>query len=223
MMRPFYLRAASVMILLVITSGCGKVPGTGKKKKSSTSQRPPPVAADAYGSVEEAVTELIMSAEANNLKKQDRATSWLADRGEPAIDPLANILGSSDHSEAARIVACQVLSKLGPGARPALLRASDDSTRMVRISATRRLGLIQPPDQQTVDRLVDLMGHEDQQTQRAAVQALGSIGKQAETAVEPLVHLYNDQKNPNLLRNDAVQALKKINPRKDFTDLLFND
>ena len=53
MMRSFYPLAASVMILLVITSGCGKVPGTGKKKKSSTSQRPPPVAADAYGSVEE--------------------------------------------------------------------------------------------------------------------------------------------------------------------------
>jgi HEAT repeat protein len=181
------------------------------------------VAADAYGSIAEAVDELLQSTKTNNLAKQDRVVAWLADRGEPAIDPLANILGSSDHSEAARIVACQVLSKLGPGARPALLRASGNSTRMVRISATRRLGLIQPSDQQTVDRLVELLGHEDQQTQRAAAQALGSIGKQAETAVDPLVDLYNDQKNPNLLRNDAVQALKKINPRKDFTDLLLND
>jgi HEAT repeat protein len=210
-----------VMILLLVAGGCGKVPGTGKKKKPA--RRRITVAADAYGSIAEAVDELLQSTKTNNLAKQDRVVAWLADRGEPAIDPLANILGSSDHSEAARIVACQVLSKLGPGARPALLRASGNSTRMVRISATRRLGLIQPSDQQTVDRLVELLGHEDQQTQRAAAQALGSIGKQAETAVDPLVDLYNDQKNPNLLRNDAVQALKKINPRKDFTDLLLND
>ena len=213
--------AIVVMILLLVAVGCGKVPGSGKKKKPT--RRRITVAADAYGSIAEAVDELLQSTKTNNLAKQDRVVAWLVDRGEPAIDPLANILGSSDHSEAARIVACQVLSKLGPGARPALLRASDDSTRMVRISATRRLGLIQPSDQQTVDRLVELLGHEDQQTQRAAVQALGSIGKQAETAVDPLVDLYNDQKNPNLLRNDAVQALKKINPRKDFTDLLLND
>jgi len=223
MMRSFYPLAASVMILLVITSGCGKVPGTGKKKKSSTSQRPPPVAADAYGSVEEAVTELITSAEANNLKKQDRAASWLADRGEPAIDPLSAILLGSDQPEPARIAACQVLSKLGPGARPALLRASDDTVRMVRISATRRLGLIRPSDQQTVDRLVTLLGHEDQQTRRAAIQSLGSIGKPAEAAIDPLVEVYNNKRNRDLIRNDAVQALKKINPRKDFTDLLLDN
>ncbi|MFP6649873.1 MAG: HEAT repeat domain-containing protein [Pirellulaceae bacterium] len=223
MMRSFYPLAASVMILLVVASGCGKVPGTGKKKKSSTSKRHPPVAADAYGSVEEAVLELIQSAEANNLPKQDRAASWLADRGESAIDPLSAILLGSDQPEPARIAACQVLAKLGPGARPALLRASDDPVQMVRISSTRRLGLIRPSDQQTVDRLVTLLGHEDQQTRRAAVQSLGSIGKPAKTAIDPLVEVYNNKQNRDLIRNDAVQALKKINPRKDFTDLLLNN
>jgi HEAT repeat protein len=220
-MKSFRPLVIVVTILLLVTSGCGKVPGTGKKKKST--RRRITVAADAYGSIAEAVDELLESTKTNNLKKQDRAMAWLADRGEPAIDPLANILGSSDHSEAARIVACQVLSKLGPGARPALLQATGEDVRMVRISATRRLGLIKPPDQQTVDRLVTLLGHEDQQTRRAAVQSLGSIGKPAETAIDPLVNLYHDRKNMDLLRNDAVQALKKINPRKDFTDLLLKD
>ena len=94
---------------------------------------------------------------------------------------------------------------------------------MVRVSATRRLGLIKPSDQQTVDRLVTLLGHEDQQTRRAAVQSLGAIGNSADAAIDPLVEIYNNKKNTDLLRNDAVQALKKINPRKDFTDLLLND
>ena len=219
-MKSFRPLAIVVTILLLVASGCGKVPGTGKKKNST--RRRTTVPADAYDSIAEGVDELLESTKTNNLAKQDRAVAWLADRGEPAIDPLANILGSSDHSESARIVACQVLSKLGPGARPALLRASGDSTRMVRRSATRRLGLIQPTDQQTVDRLVTLLGHEDQQTRRAAVQSLGSIGKPAETAIDPLVNLYHDRKNMDLLRNDAVQALKKINPRKDFTDLLLD-
>ncbi len=223
MMRSLHRLAVVILMLLVATSGCGKVPGTGKKKKSSTRRRPPPVAADAYGSVGEAVTELITSAEANNLQKQDRAASWLADRGEPAIDPLSAILLGSDQPEPARIAACQVLSKLGPGARPALLRASDDTVQMVRISATRRLGLIQPSDQQTVDRLVMLLGHKDPQTRRAAVQSLGSIGKPAEAAIDPLVEVYNNKRNRDLIRNDAIQALQKINPRKDFTDLLLGN
>ena len=222
-MRSFRSSAVAVMVLLAGASGCGEVPGTAKKKKSSTSQRPPAVASDAYGSVAEAVSELVQSAEAHNLKKQDRAAAWLVDRGEPAIDPLTAILSSTDQAEPARVAACQVLSKLGPAARPALLRATDDPVRMVRISATRRLGLIRPADQQAVDRLVTLLEHEDQQTRRAAVQALGSIGKPAEAAIDPLVEIYNNNRNKNLLRNDAVQALKKINPRKDFTDLLLND
>ena len=181
------------------------------------------MAADAYGSIAEAVDELLESTKTNNLAKQDRAVAWLSSRGTPAIDPLASILGSSDHSEAARVVACQVLSKLGPGARPALLQATSDDARMVRVSATRRLALIKPSDQQTVDRLVTLLGHDDQQTRRAAVQSLGSIGNSADAAIDPLVEIYNNKKNTDLLRNDAVQALKKINPRKDFTDLLLND
>ncbi|MDP7206509.1 MAG: HEAT repeat domain-containing protein, partial [Pirellulaceae bacterium] len=200
----------------------GKVPGSGKKKKKATRQRPQ-VAADAYGSIAEAVDQLLESTKTNNLARQDRAVAWLSDRGDPAIEPLANILGSSDHSDAARIVACQVLSKLGPGARPALLQATGADARMVRVSASRRLGMIRPSDQQTVDRLVTLLGHEDQQTRRAAVQSLGSIGKSADVAIDPLVEIYNNKKNTDLLRNDAVQALKKINPRKDFTDLLLND
>ena len=214
--------AIVVMILLLAAGGCGKVPGSGKKKKKTTRRRPQ-VAADAYGSIAEAVDELLESTKTNNLAKQDQVVVWLSSRGAPAIDPLANILGSNDHSEAARVVACQVLSKLGPGARPALLQATGDDARMVRVSATRRLGLIKPSDQQTVDRLVTLLGHEDQQTRRAAVQSLGSIGNSADTAIDPLVEIYNNKKNTNLLRNDAVQALKKINPRKDFTDLLLND
>ena len=214
--------AIVVMILLLAAGGCGKVPGSGKKKKKTTRRRPQ-VAADAYGSIAEAVDELLESTKTNNLAKQDRAVAWLSSRGTPAIDPLANILGSSDHSEAARVVACQALSKLGPGARPALLQATDDDARMVRVSATRRLGLIKPSDQQTVDRLVTLLGHEDPQTRRAAVQSLGSIGTSADAAIDPLVEIYNNKKNTDLLRNDAVQALKKINPRKDFTDLLLND
>ena len=214
--------AIVVMILLLVAGGCGKVPGSGKKKKRTTRRRPQ-VAADAYGSIAEAVDELLESTKTNNLAKQDQVVAWLSSRGTPAIDPLADILGSSDHSEAARVVACQVLSKLGPGARPALLQATSDDARMVRVSATRRLALIKPSDQQTVDRLVTLLGHDDQQTRRAAVQSLGSIGNSADAAIDPLVEIYNNKKNTDLLRNDAVQALKKINPRKDFTDLLLND
>lgn len=221
-MRFSSRQAIVVMILLLAAGGCGKVPGSGKKKKKAPRQRPQ-VAADAYGSIAEAVDELLESTKTNNLARQDRAVAWLSGRGDPAIDPLANILGSSDHSEAARIVACQVLSKLGPGARPALLQATGGDARMVRVSATRRLGMIRPSDQQTVDRLVTLLGHEDPQTRRAAVQSLGSIGTSADAAIDPLVEIYNNKKNTDLLRNDAVQALKKINPRKDFTDLLLND
>ncbi|MFP6751164.1 MAG: HEAT repeat domain-containing protein [Pirellulaceae bacterium] len=214
--------AIVVMILLLAAGGCGKVPGSGKKKKKTTRRRPQ-VAADAYGSIAEAVDELLESTKTNNLAKQDRAVAWLSGRGTPAIDPLANILGSSDHSEAARVVACQVLSKLGPGARPALLQATGDDVRNVRVSATSRLGMIEPSDQQTVDRLIELLGHDDQKTRRAAVRSLGSIGNSAEAAIDPLVEIYNNKKNTDLLRNDAVQSLKKINPRKDFTDLLLND
>jgi len=74
-----------------------------------------------------------------------------------------------------------------------------------------------------VDRLIQLLGHQDQQTKRAAVRSLGAIGKVAKAAIDPLAAIYRDESNNQLLRQDAVQALKIINPRKDLTDLLLND
>jgi HEAT repeat protein len=228
-MKSFPKLTIVLMILLAAASGCGEVPGSGgkKKKSSSRARKRAPVAANAFGSVDQAVSELIEAATDKNLQKQDRAGDWLADRGAKSIEPLAAILKSSDQSEQARVAACRVLAKLGPGARSALLQATDDETQIVRLAATRLLGAIQPADKQTVDRLIQLLGHQDRQTKRAAVRSLGEIGKEAKAAakaaIEPLVAIYRDESNDQLLRQDAVKALKIINPRKDLTDLLLND
>ena len=48
------------------------------------------MAADAYGSIAEAVDELLESTKKNDLAKQDRVVAWLSSRGTSAIDPLVH-------------------------------------------------------------------------------------------------------------------------------------
>jgi HEAT repeat protein len=217
----------NLLAMLAITSslliGCGKMPGPDKKKARARSSVKPfsqEVAADAFASVDEAIQKLIELAEAGQINQQDRAASWLSKQGEAVVPPLSKILSDESRSEKARIAACQVLAEIGPAARAVLLKTTDSPTKMVRISATVRLGRIQPADQLTIDRLISLLKHADKTTCRAAAVSLGSIGSVADSATESLTTIYLDQQADELLRNAAFSSLKKIHPRRDFTDLL---
>lgn len=216
-----------MLAIMIVTSslliGCGKMPGSGKKKMVPVKPPKPfaqDVAADAYASVDEAIVSLVELAEAGRTKQQDLAASWLTMQGEAVVTPLAAILSDEGQSEQARVAACQVLAEIGPAARPVLMKATASPTPQVRHSATLRLGRIRPVDQLTIDHLISMLKHADQRTRRAAILSLGTLGTTADAATESLAAIYTDTGTDELLRNAAFSSLKKIHPRRDFTDLL---
>ena len=221
-----FLCASALLIPLV--SGCSTEPSAKTDKGSSQAstrakkprRRQPviKVPQDAYSDLDAAINAAMAAKEQADDKAAQRAEIWLKQQGSGSIPALATILHDTDAELPRRITACRALAALGPPARADLLKAISSDQRLLRIAATERISLIRPTDKQTVERLVQLLDDQDQQWRKIAIQSLRRIGTSARQAIPKLDALAN-QAEDEIIRAEALKALKAINPRHTLSDL----
>jgi hypothetical protein len=221
-----FLCASALLIPLV--SGCSSEPSAktdnGSSKASRRSKKPRlrqpviKVPQDAYSDLDAAINAALAAKEQADDKAAQRAEIWLKQQGSSSIPALATILHDTDAALPRRVTACRALAALGPLARADLLKAISSDQRLLRIAATERISLIRPTDKQTVERLVQLLDDQDQQWRKIAIQSLRRIGTSARQAIPKLDALAN-QAGDEIIRAEALKALKAIDPRHTLSDL----
>ena len=137
----------------------------------------------------------------------------------------ALIKALKDQDAFVRRYAAQALGEIGPDARSAasaLTTALNDSRKEVQSSAARALGKIGPSGIETLTGLIK-DANKDSALRRQAVEALGSVGEAAHSAVPALTEIVKGtvakgkkkQANPDDLRLDAITALGTIATPED--------
>ena len=221
-----FLSCSTLLILLVI--GCSTEPSTttgkGSSKASTQAKKPRrrrpviKVPQDAYSDLDAAINSAVAAKAQGDNKAAQRAEIWLKQQGSGSIPALATILHDQDAELPRRITACRALAALGPPARADVLKAISSDQRSLRIAATERISLIRPSDKQTVERLVQLLDDQDQQWRKIAIQSLRRIGTSARQAIPKLDTLANESED-EIIRAEALKALKTIDPRHTLSDL----
>ena len=176
-------------------------------------------ALDKIGAHAEAIKALGEAAKSGKNDELIQADKWLEMQGLAALEPLADVVTDEEAHLAPRIAACRVLRRLGPNAKPALKQALGSESQQMRLNAIESLSLVRPSDQDIIETLMDLVDGEDERTRLQAVLALSRIGPQAkDTCGDKLVTILNDEEENDTIRDAAKRALKKVNPRRTFTD-----
>jgi hypothetical protein len=105
----------------------------------------------------------------------------------------------------------KALALIGPGAAeatPSLLAIVGSGDRALGMEAARTLGAIEPPEEQTISYLVNLLGSEDPSVRLVAVSALRYQGAKAVSAVSELERLRQDPVAE--VRRGAADAIDAI-------------
>lgn len=106
---------------------------------------------------------------------RDNAIEQLIAVGEPAVEPLKEILLSSENEEV-RTSAVFALYRINtPKAMKGVLAALDDKSVMVRTAAARVLGIAK--EREAVDKLMEIVQKDKAPVRRQAATALGQIGE----------------------------------------------
>ena len=215
-------------LCILLVTGCNSESSkkTGKESTKTASRAKKPkrrqpvikVPQDAYSDLEAALNAATTAREKADDKAAQRAEIWLKQQGSGSIPALSTILHNQDAELPRRLAACRALAALGPPARAVLLKAISSDQRSLRIAATERISLIRPADKQTVEKLVELIDSDDQQWRRIAIQSLRRIGPSARMAIPKLDSLANGSKD-EIIRAEALKALKIINPRHTLSEL----
>lgn len=228
------MRTLTTLALTLFLLGCGpqtsqqakrsgsKAPVAAKTSKSKSKAKPKPpltVHADSFAGIPEAIRALTEAAKSGKDNELIRADRWLVMQGGAAIEPLANVLNDQQAHLAARIVACRVLRRLGSDAKPALKQALGSEPKQMRLNAIEALGIVRPTDPDIIQTLVDLASGEDERVRLEAILALAKIGPHAkDKCADMLVAILNDAEENETIRGAAKRALRKVNPRRNFTD-----
>ena len=232
-----YVVSAFLLTASFILPGCqpaGSAPDKGQQQskadRSAASKTSPPatkqkraanteVPRDAYKSVAEAIEALLKAAKASDTPAFERAETWLVRQGEPAVDPLAQILNDEQADMAQRIAVCRPLRKLGPPATPVFKQALESPSQLVQLNAIKGLGLIRPAGADAIGTLGGLLDAEQERVRREAILALANIGPPAEEACAGrLIAILNDTQENETLRDAAKRALENVSPRRSFAD-----
>lgn len=228
------MKSVTILALSLLLLGCGpqsnreaqksstKKPAAGRQTKSKPVAKPKPtltVEADSFAGIPEAIEALAEAAKSGKKDEMIQADKWLEMQGQAALEPLANVVTDEQAHLAPRIAACRVLRRLGPNAKPALKQALGSESQQMRLNAIESLSLVRPTDKDIIQTLMGLVDGEDERARLHAIQALARIGPQAEDmCADKLVTILNDEKENEAIRDAAKRALKKVNPRRTFTD-----
>jgi HEAT repeat protein len=129
-------------------------------------------------------------------RRAAKAMTALTKIGEPAVDPLIEVL--KDKDEEARPLAAQVLGDIGPAAKkaiPALIEAlkDDDADPSVRNSAASALAEMGPAAKPAVPALLAALKDDDAGVRGSAAFTLGKVGAEAKTVLGPLLEALDDE------------------------------
>lgn len=134
------------------------------------------------------------------------ATLQAVDKAD--VPRLIKQLGDKD--VVLRRQAAELLSRLGPDAKPAtdaLMKALRDNDAFVVRFAAKAIGGIGPDAKQAIPTLATLLRHGSTEISDAAAEALGQMGPDA---VEPLIAALKE--NDIYVKQQAVRALRKLGP-----------
>lgn len=227
----FKLRSLSIFIswtllVLLVTAGCTdqatdneSSTTTSRQERKPARQKPAiTVPQNAYSDVEAALNAAIAAKQQDDDKALLRVETWLQQQGTTVIPALTTVLHDENAEVSRRIIACRSLATLGSPARDELLKMTSSKQPRLRITAIERISLIRPADEQTVQRLIELLDDQDYQCRRIAIQSLRRIGSRARSAIPKLQQLAN-QSDDDLISGEARKALKEIDPRHTLSGL----
>jgi HEAT repeat protein len=232
--------SALALIACLLLSGCGEMPSEADALAAEAAARAaaeraaeaakwkppevetgPPVRKD-FADVDDAWAVLSEAAAKEHTDQIWAVINWLVPQGEPVKVRMVAIMNDPSAGVADRLAACMVLGEMGNAARDELLAAAVSSDLFnVRMRATETLGELTPATPETVNALIKKLDEEkDDRVLRHVVRALGEIGEPAKAAAGKLNAMRDDvAARDDTLRNEAHRALKKVDPRRDFTGL----
>jgi len=220
-----------ILLAALLLAGCGgrrepeKPVATKKPKKTEPKKldiKPPPeIPADAFPSVDAALTELerVLQLPDGDERREGerRVQGWLKMQQEKAVPAVAAWASDSQKPLPERITACRLLSLLGPTGMDTLLQvASEGESVQLRRKAIESLGLMKP-EKKSVDKLIALLDDPDTQVKGTVIESLIRIGEPAKAASAKLNELRKTHAEEQI-RVAAGQALKKVDPRRTFVD-----
>lgn len=228
------MKSPLVIALIAVTLGCSSSDSRSARsgaEKKATAKKPAPapkpavvvqsakVDPQAFPDIPTAVQALQTAAVEDRSEDVLKAENWLALQGPAAVAPLGEIFNNEQAPPAGRIVACRVLRRLGPPAKPVLKKGLDSPSEQIRLNAIKALSVLRPTDAEIIDTLVGLMDNQPERIRREAILALATIGEPAQAkCADKLLAVLNDNQAEPTLRDAAKLALKKVMPRKRLTD-----
>ena len=194
-----------------------------KWKRPEVPAKPP--AQTEFTDIDEAWAVLSEAATKENTDQIWAAIKWLAAQGQPTIERMTATMNDPAADVADRLAACMVLGYIGDPARKELLAALSSDLFNVRARAAQELGEMRPLTKETIAALLTKLNEEqDSRVLVQVIMALGEIGEPAKAAAPKLLAIRDGPDNyDDTLRNAAHAAIKKIDPRRDFTGLPIND
>lgn len=178
----------------------------------------PPEPKKVFSDLNEALSVLHDSAVSRDSAQVIAAGNWISAQGSEAIDPLVDVINDETMPIRFRNAACRPLKLIGAPAQQALIEITYSEEPYTRRKATSALGDIEPVTPEVVDRLIELIDHEDEPTQFEAVRAIGDIGEEASAAAVRLDE-FRRSLPEGRLRQQAYDALHKVEPRTGLQSL----
>lgn len=216
-----------------IALGCGAAPA--KKpvaapepkppavKPTATKSQPPvaapaPVTADSFPNSVEAVKALVQAVSDSNSEEFARAQSWLLLQKATAIPAVGDLVRDEAAPLFARTAGCKILAQLGSEAVQPLLDASQNDAPRVQHVAIEQLGNVRPSNQHIATKLIELTQGTDNEIRLAAILGITHVDPPVTDAADVMLAILNNTDEPESLRSAAKECLKKVNPRKTFSD-----
>lgn len=226
-------------VFCLLLAGCGGTQETDTEAERLAAERaaaeaakwkPPevpakPPAQAEFADIDEAWSVLSQAAAKEDTDQIWAAIKWLAAQGPPTIEQMTVIMNNPLESVADRLAACMVLGHIGDPARKELLAALSSDLFNVRARAAQELGKMEPLRKETIAALLKKLNEEkDNRVLVQVIMALGEVGEPAKAATPKLLAIRDGpDKYDDTLRNAAHAAMKKVDPRRDFTGLPINE
>jgi HEAT repeats len=232
-MRNFTLSVISVCIFM---TGCeSAAPPVVKTPSAETSPKvetPPkeepleledvtvtPIEFESVAAALEHLEKTLAQPEGSERNREElRCEKWLSMQQDKAIPKLAEIIQSEKASLPMRITACRIITLCGNRAIPELLAvAKKCDSKIVQKRAIDMINRFKPRPPEVLEMHLQFIKGTDADLLRIACENLGRIGEPAKAAATRLAEL-REKHDDEAVRRAAGEALKKVNPRKNFND-----